>query len=502
LRLEGNWVAAMRGIAHRLFGALAHGGVQPILITQGSSGHSLCFAVAPGDLERARASIAEEFELEQRAGWIDELVVETDCSVIAAVGEAMRETPGVSGRLFGVLGRSGVNVRAIAQGSSELNISVVVAERDHTRALRAIHDAFFFPTVRSVKVFIAGVGRVGGALVDQILTEADDLKARTGIGIAVAGVADSRRAAISAEGLETGRWRDALRSAGEGAQGLERLVEAATSARDAPRVFVDCTASAALAERYARLVRARMAVVSANKLGFSGPLAQYRALRAAANDGLGLYYETTVGAGLPVLRTIADLIATGDRVRRVEGVLSGTLGFVCDSLMAGTAFHEAVRTAHERGWTEPDPREDLSGGDVARKILILARESGFEVDPESVETCPLLEGDLVALPLAEFWEQLPQADEALRQRAQAARARGRRLCYLASFESGRSRVGLEEVAADHPCATLRGTDNLIVIHSDRYAETPLVIRGPGAGPEVTAGGLFADILRAVRESLW
>ncbi|MBI4538121.1 MAG: bifunctional aspartate kinase/homoserine dehydrogenase I [Gemmatimonadetes bacterium] len=501
VRLEGDWMMGLPEIVERLFRALARDGIRVLLITQGSSGHSICFAVMPVDLERARARIEEEFGLERRAGLVDEPVVETDCSVIAAVGEGMRETPGVSGRLFGVLGRHGVNVRGIAQGSSELNISVVVGERDHARALRAIHDAFFAPGARAAKVFIAGVGRVGGVLVDQIARAAAELEERRWIRVAIAGLASRRRALLVPDGIDVSRWREALAEA-EADGALDALVAAAVASRDAPAVFVDCTASDAPVAHYERLLRSGVAIVSTNKRGFSGPLAGYRSLRAAASAGAGLYFGTTVGAGLPVLRTVADLVATGDRVHRIEGVLSGTLGYVLGEVMAGVALSRAVREAHERSLTEPDPREDLGGADVARKLVILAREAGFEVEPECVALEPLVEaGRWRELPLPAFWDALAGVDEEYGRRAEAARRNGRSLCHLARIEEGRCHAGIAEIGPEHPCGALRGTDNMVAIWSDRYASTPLVIRGPGAGPEVTAGGLFADLLRAVRESV-
>jgi aspartokinase/homoserine dehydrogenase 1 len=279
------------------------------------------------------------------------------------------------------------------------------------------------------------------------------------------------------------------------------VIEAALESHYAHRIFVDCTGSPEVARHYEELLRRGVAVVTASKLAVSGSLDLYRRLRTAARKGNGMFIETTVGAGLPVLRPIADLVATGDLVARIEGVLSGTLSFIFSRVMAGAAFSDAVREAHARGFTEPDPRDDLSGTDVSRKLLILAREAGFEPEPEDVCVEPVLAGERwSSMSLDEFWEALPSADDEFALRRDAALAAGRRLCYLAAVGHTEARVALREIGPDHPCANLSGSDNLIAVTSQRYSDTPLVIRGPGAGPDVTAAGVFADILRAAVES--
>ena len=505
LRLEGDWLVGTPGIAERLFGTLAKEEIGIFLITQASSGHSICFAIEPEQLRLAKAKIEEEFFFERRAGLIDDLVVETECSVIAAVGEGMRATPGLAGRLFSVLGRQGVSVRAIAQGSSELNISLVVASKDGKRAIRAIHDAFFQKGIRRARVFIAGLGRVGSVLVDQIAGAEKTLRSQMALHLSVRALASSGKAAISrgAAGIDLSRWRTALSEAEEP---LEALVSSAIAMRNGPRVFVDCTASELPASHYDALLGAGVAIVSANKLPFSGPGPRYRALKEAAVRGGGLYLETTVGAGLPILDPIANLLLTGDRIQRIEGVLSGTLSFILSEVMRGTSFAAAVRTAWERGFTEPDPREDLGGEDVARKLVILAREAGLEVERPEVVIEPLLplehRDKLLSLPLDRFWSALPEADDYFAERWRRVRERGKRLCYTARIGDGNPCVGLVEIERDHPCFSLRGSDNLVAVTSHRYDATPLVIRGPGAGPDVTASGVFAGILRAAQESGW
>jgi aspartokinase/homoserine dehydrogenase 1 len=497
-RLQGAGMVGVPGIASRLFGALARSGISVVLISQASSEHSICFALEPGATNAGRRRVDAEFEVERRAGAVDPLVVEEDYSVVAAVGEAMRATPGIAGRLFDILGRNGINVRAIAQGSSEYNISLVIHRNDEERALRLIHDAFFFPRIRNVQVFVAGTGRVGAALLDQMAAEAERLGERSGLRLQVSGIAHSRAARYFENGVALERWRSEMEGASDAP---EQIMQLALESHSAHRVFVDCTANARVADAYLELLGRGVAIVSANKIALSGTMSLYRQLRRAARLGNGIYTETTVGAGLPVLRPIADLVATGDTVMRIEGVLSGTLSFLFTRLAAGASLSETVREAHARGFTEPDPREDLSGRDVARKLLILAREAGFEIEPDAVRVEPVLPGeDWAHLSLAEFWERLPTADAGFARLRESAAAQGRVLGYLASVEPAGAEVKMATVPRTHPAATLLPGDNLIAVTSARYSERPLTIRGPGAGPEVTAAGVFADILRAGVES--
>jgi len=497
-RLQGAGMVGVPGIASRLFGALAREGISVILISQASSEHSICFALDPSVIERARRLVDGEFAVERQAGVMDPLVVELDRSIVAAVGEAMRDTPGIAGRLFDVLGRNGINVHAISQGSSELNISLVVNAEDEERAVRLVHDAFFLPRSRTVQVFVAGAGRVGSALLDQIASAYQKLGDRLGVNIVVAGIARSRAARIQRTGIPLSDWRAELDAATDPPAAL---VEAALTSPNAHKVFVDCTASPEATVAYEELLRNGVAIVSANKIAFSESLERYRKLRRAARLGNGMFIETTVGAGLPVLRPIADLVATGDVVARIEGVFSGTISFIFSRLREGKRFSEVVREAWELGFTEPDPREDLSGRDVARKLLILAREAGFDIEPEDVRVDPVLGGEeWAAMSLEAFWEALPSADAYFEERRREAAGEGRVLAYIAGVDPRGAEVGLQAVEANHPGAAISPGDNIIVVSSLRYAERPLIIRGPGAGPEVTAAGVFADIIRAGIES--
>ncbi len=496
LRLEGDGMVGVPGVAGRLFGALAGAGVSVILISQASSEHSICFAVDPGDVTAARRVVDREFSLERKVGVVDSLVVEEGQSVVAAVGEGMRETPGIAGRLFSVLGAVGINVRAIAQGSSELNISLVVSGGDQSRAVAALHDAFFRTGPRPTRIFLIGTGRVGSALLRQLAEGTEGLE-RRGTPVLLAGLADSRRGAVAVGGLDPAAPDEALE---RGDVSPEEVIEAARSG-PGRRILVDCTASERIPGTYDALLEAGAAVVTANKRAFAGPMEVFGRLAGPEDPPRRIYFETTVCAGLPVLRTVADLRDAGDGILAVEGVLSGTLGYLFDRLMAGDPFSQAVREAHRSGLTEPDPRDDLSGEDVRRKLLILARLAGMRLEPEDVSVEAILPGtDWRALHMEVFWERLTELDGPLAARRDAARKAGERLAYLASVrpEEGRATVSIATVGPSHPCASLRGADNLVAVTTRRYP-TPVVVRGAGAGPEVTAAGVFADILRAIAE---
>ncbi len=498
LRLEGDGMVGVPGIAMRLFGALTREGVSVILISQASSEHSICLAVAPDVVELAARGIEQEFAAERRAGFIDDVVIERDLSIVAVVGAGMRERAGVAGRLFGVLGRHGVNVRAIAQGSSELNISLVVESKDEKRVVQMIHDAFFLPGWAGVDLFVAGVGRVGAVLLEQIAAQREMLEKTRGFRLRLVGLADSRGALLNRNGLDPVDAAARLKS-GESLASHDDLIAAARQDRGAVRILVDCTASDRVPHWYLQILESRGAVVAANKLPLAGSLSDYRQL---VNSAAGrLYHESTVGAALPVIRTLNDLLATGDNITRIEGLLSGTLGYVMNEVNDGAAFSDVVRKAHELGFTEPDPREDLGGRDVARKLLILARLSGRDLEPEDVGVESLLPDETWNDgSLEQFWDRLPELDPVIGARASEAAAAGGRLVYLASLDEHGARVALTTVGPDHPGHKVRGKDSVIAFTTDRYSESPLVVQGPGAGPEVTASGVFSDILRAIAES--
>jgi aspartokinase/homoserine dehydrogenase 1 len=499
MRLQGDGMVGVPGIAMRLFGALAREGISVILISQASSEHSIAFAVEPAAVPRARTRVGEEFALERRLGLIDELIVDEDVSLIAAVGDGIRVRPGAVGRLFGVLASHGIPAQTFAGGSSERNISIATSRANEVRALNAIHGALLFPRRRLIDVYLVGAGRVGTAFLDQLRAHSAVLARAEDTHVRLAGVATSRRMLLDAGGIAHAAWRERLDADGESCD-LARFVDAILQPRRPTGVFVDCTASDEPGRWFDRLIDAGVPVIAANKRPFSGTLTAYRRLKDAVAGGAAIHYETTVGAGLPVLGTLSDLVRTGDRVQRIEGALSGTIGFVLDGVRAGMTFSEAVREAHARGYSEPDPRDDLMGADVARKILILAREAGYHLESNAVAARPLVPAEWSSLSREEFWSQLPSLDASFVARQAAAASNGQRLCYLARASDGVVSVGLEAVDAGHPCASLSGTDNLIAFSTARYDTTPLVVRGPGAGPHVTAAGVFADVLRAARRA--
>jgi aspartokinase/homoserine dehydrogenase 1 len=506
MRLEGDGMVGVPGIAQRLFGALARKGVSVILISQASSEHSICFAVAPEETERAQKSVDSEFRLERRAGLIDELTVEEDVAILAAVGEGMRERHGLAGRLFGVLGDHGVNVRAIAQGSSERNVSIVVAAGDETRALRAVHGAFFTPRRRRIELAVVGTGRVARAFLSELAEAAPKIARDEEVDLRLVALWNTRRMALAPDDeegqpLDPAAWEPVVE--GAGAPDLEALVRRLTRRRGPTRVLVDLTGTDALVPLARRLLESGVALVAANKVPFAGPFERYRELvEAAGRGGAALRLEATVGAGLPVLSTLDDLVRTGDRIERVEGLLSGTLNFVLDRLGAGERFSRAVRRAHEKGLTEPHPAEDLSGGDVVRKLVILARRAGPELhprlEPEEVGSAPLLSADRdwTELELDDFFREIEAFDDEWARRQKEAADGGKRLRHVASLERRGARVEITAVSSDHPCFEVAAADNLVAFTTARYHTTPLVLRGPGAGPEVTAAGVFADVLRA------
>ena len=511
--LVGDNLVGTPGVAARLFDALAASGASAILISQASSEHSICFAVEPGVSEAARQAVDAEFRSEIESGSVRPLVVERDQSIVAVVGDGMRERPGIAGRVFGILGRRAVNVRAVAQGSSERNISMVVAKADQGRAVRWIHREFFHGAASGrLAVYVLGVGGVGSALLRQLAAERDALE-RRGIDLQLRGLASSRfmELAVRRGGrrLDPGTaadpdgWRAALEQGGEAAD-LDRLLEhlGETAAGGGRTVLVDVTASGDLSAVYHRALAAGAAVVSANKLPFAGPIADFRAFHA--DGGANVFHEATVGAGLPVLHTVDLLLGAGDPIESVSGVFSGTLAYLTGELSARQVWSDAVRRAHRLGYTEPDPRDDLGGLDVARKLLILARLCGADLEMDDVDVAPMLDRpDLADLPLEDYWQRLASADEEMAARFAEARSDRLELAYLAeldtSGEAATARVGLRAVPPDHPVAGMPASDNMFVFRSQRYDARPLIVQGPGAGTELTAGGVFGDILRAWAE---
>ncbi|AHJ95608.1 bifunctional aspartate kinase/homoserine dehydrogenase I [Hymenobacter swuensis] len=495
LRLEGSGMVGVPGFSRRLFAALAQEQVNVVLITQSSSEHSICVAVSTPDANRAQQAADQEFAAEIGRGLLDPLDREDALAVVALVGEQMKNHPGISGRLFGALGQNGVNIRAIAQGSSEKNISTVIRQQDVRKAINVLHETFFEATTRQVNVVVAGVGNVGRKLLEQLQRQQPWLREKLRLNLRVVGLANSRQFVLQEDGLDLADWEAAL-AAGP-ALDLTHLTDELLALNLRNTVFVDVTASADVAQVYEQLLTRSVAVVACNKVAASAEYAQYARFKSLAQEfNTQFLFETNVGAGLPIIGTLGDLLRSGDEVQRMQAVLSGTLNFVFNNYDGTRPFAEVVRQAQQEGYTEPDPRLDLTGVDVARKILILAREAGHPLEMPDVQNASFLpaaclEGDVPA-----FYEQLAAHESHFRRLYDEAAAQGCKLRFVASFEEGWARVGLQSVAPGHDLYSLQGKDNAVLFFTNRYVEQPLVIKGAGAGAEVTASGVFADVLRA------
>lgn len=496
VNIQGSGMVGLTGFSGRLFTSLARWGVNVILITQASSEHSITLAISPLDVPLALQAIAAEFEYELIKGQLDKPEVEHELSIIAAVGENMRNAKGLAGKFFSALGRSGVNINAIAQGSSELNISVVIEKQDLHKALNSVHDALFLSHVKTLHVFSCGTGKIGSTLLRQIQENYEHLEGHRHVRINLAGVCNTKKMLIRQEGIDLANWKDELQEKGEQSQ-LEAFITQAVSLNLPNSVFIDNTASAVVPTFYEELFKQSFSVVTCNKIGNSGTFAQYLQHTSLARKyGVDYWYETTAGAGLPIIKTLHDLLISGDEVLKIEAILSGTISFIFNEFKGSRTFAEVVGEAQEKGFTEPDPRDDLSGLDFARKMLILARETGLPTELEDVEIQPILPERCRQAPTVEaFYHELKAAEAYFVSLKDKAAAENKVLRMIGVLENGAVRVELKMVGMDHPFYSLSGSDNIVSFTTNRYRSNPMVIKGPGAGAEVTAAGVLADLVR-------
>jgi aspartokinase/homoserine dehydrogenase 1 len=496
LSLQGSGMIGIPGFSKRLFEALSSEKINVILITQSSSEHSICVAVDLQAAEKARAVVDAAFAHEILLQKVQPLIIESDLSIVALVGEQMKSHPGISGRMFSAMGRNAINIRAIAQGSSEKNISAVVATRDVRKAINVLHEEFFETSYKQINLFVAGSGNVGARLLAQLKQQTAFLQEHMRLQVRVVGLTNSRRMVFKEEGLDLNNWQQQL-DTGESSQ-LDQFVQQVIQRNLRNSVFVDVTANDRVALVYDQFLAKSITVVACNKIAASGPLEYYRRLKQLANEfNCQFLFETNVGAGLPVIATLKDLLRSGDRVHRIEAVLSGTLNFVFNHYDGSRPFSEVVQQAQEEGYTEPDPRLDLGGTDVMRKIMILARESGHELEMEGIENRSFMPESCMSGSVSDFYTSMLKEEAHFKQLLNEAKQAGCKLKFVASFHNGKASVGLQHIDPAHDLYHLYGKDNIVLFYTDRYSEQPLVIKGAGAGAEVTASGVFADILRSV-----
>jgi bifunctional aspartokinase / homoserine dehydrogenase 1 len=495
LNLEGSGMVGIPGFSKRLFDALSRAEINVILITQSSSEHSICVGIEEKFATLAKEVVDREFEHEINVGKIEPLKVEKGFAVLAVVGDNMKSHTGVSGRLFSTLGQNGINIHAIAQGSSERNISAIISAADVKKAVNTLHEEFFSDGKKQINIFVAGVGTVGKKLLGQISQQRDFIAEDLRLSLRVAGIANSKKALLADDGL---REID-LDFNDANSIDSDRFADEILARNLRNSIFVDVTASTATVAAYPRLLQRSVSIIACNKIACSSEYESYQYLKDLSREyNANFFFETNVGAGLPVIHTLADLLRSGDRVNRIEAVLSGTLNFVFNNYDGSRKFAEVVRQAQTEGYTEPDPRLDLSGTDVARKILILAREAGNKLEMSDVENTPFLPGSCFAGTVEDFYAEMERNEEHFNKMLEKARSEGKILKYIATFDGERASVGLQSIRTDHNFANLSGKDNAVLFYTDRYSEQPLVIKGAGAGADVTAAGVFADIIRASR----
>jgi aspartokinase/homoserine dehydrogenase 1 len=497
LSLEGGGMVGIPGFSKRLFETLAQHTINVILITQASSEHSICVGVEEAAAQRAKTVIDAAFATEIEKGIVNPLQIERDLAIVALVGDGMKSHPGTSGKMFGVIGRNGVNVRAIAQGSSERNISAVIATEDVKKSLNVLHEEFFEPSYKQVNLFIAGTGNVGGKLLAQIYQQQEYLLHALRLQIRVVGLANSRRMHFALDGIDLQHWKEALETGDK--MDLQEFIQRIQRKNLRNSVFVDVTANDKVAMVYDEVFQKSISIVACNKIACSSPYGYYKKLKDLSRDyNAAFLFETNVGASLPIIGTLNDLLRSGDRIRKIEAVLSGTLNFVFNNYDGERSFAEVVRQAQTEGYTEPDPRLDLSGTDVMRKIMILARESGEKLEMDDITNYSFMPPSCMQGDIPAFYSEMEKQEAHFNQLYKAAAQEGNKLKFVAKYEDGKASVGLQHIQPQHDFYHLYGKDNIVLFYTDRYPEQPMVVKGAGAGAEVTASGVFADIIRTVR----
>lgn len=496
LTLEGSGMVGIPGISAKLFQCLSHEKINVILITQGSSEHSITIAIEEKEALHAERAINSSFADDINLKRVYAVKIETGLSIVALVGESMKSRSGVSAKMFGCLGNNGVNIRAIAQGSSERNISIVISEKDSKKAVNVLHEDFFESEIKQIHLYLCGTGNVGSKLIQQIYDQNDYLKENFLVNLRIAGISNSRHMMFSDQGILQENYLN-WNQQGEKAS-ARGFADEIIRRNLRNSVFVDVTASPDVPEVYESLLKRSVDIVACNKIAASSDFKKYKTLKnTARNHNCSFYFETNVGAGLPVIGTINDLIKSGDQIQSIKAVLSGTLNFVFNEYDGSRTFSEVVAQAQKEGYTEPDPRLDLSGTDVARKILILAREAGYPLQFEDIENRGFLPEECMEGSVENFYEKLTVYEEHFKNLLNKAKNEGKILKYVAEFENGKAKVGLQHIAPDSDLFHLYGKDNIVIFKTLRYSEQPLVVKGAGAGADVTASGVFADIIRSI-----
>jgi aspartokinase/homoserine dehydrogenase 1 len=494
ITVQGLGMVGVIGVNRRIFSTLAEHGISVFMVSQASSENSTSIGVRTADAVTACEVLDQEFSKEIEMGEMFPMKAEYGLATVAIVGENMKHTPGIAGKLFGALGRSGISVIACAQGASETNISFVVNKKLLRKSLNVIHDSFFLSEYQVLNLFICGIGTVGHSLITQIESQREKLMRENGLQLNVVGIANSKKGLFTREGINLKDYKRELMEKGKDCN-LNGLLDEVTGMNIFNAVFVDCTASSGVASLYEQLLRHNVSVVAANKIAASSPYENYMRLKQTAHQrGVKFLFETNVGAGLPIINTINDLIHSGDKILKIEAVLSGTLNYIFNALSAETSMSQAIKEAKEKGFSEPDPRIDLSGTDVIRKLVILGREAGYRLDQEDVEKHLFIPDELMSGSLDDFWKRIPELDADFEARRQKLAEQHKRWRFVARLNEGKASVGIEEVANNHPFYGLESSNNIILLTTERYHEYPMMIQGYGAGASVTAAGVFADIM--------